>query len=149
MPYKVPRSASHLSFDCVFCLFPLLSLFTPSACLCLCLGWMRSVCVLFVLGQEGRATSEGCFCDLRGPFRTKNPRYENCSHFWEQKYIVFFGGRTFSIWGSKNVETYLQSMFPYTEKYTESEYEIQNKDLLYKIHNKCPNAFELLESVEQ
>ena len=37
-------------------------------------------------------------------------------------------------------------MFPYTEKYTESEYDIQNNDLLYKINHKCQNTFEFLES---
>ena len=33
---------------------------------------------------------KGCFSDVRGPFRTQNPktsptnsRYENCSHFWD------------------------------------------------------------------
>ena len=33
-----------------------------------------------------------------GPFRTKNPRYENCSHFWRK---IRLGGRTNSIRGSK------------------------------------------------
>ena len=36
-------------------------------------------------------------------------------------------------------------MFPYTEKYTESESDIQNNDLLYKIDHKCQNTFELFE----
>ena len=38
-------------------------------------------------------------------------------------------------------------MFPYTVKYTESEYDIQNNDLLYKIDQKCQNTFEYLENV--
>ena len=39
-------------------------------------------------------------------------------------------------------------MFPYTEKYEESEYDIQNNNLLYKIHPKCQNTFECLETFE-
>ena len=39
-------------------------------------------------------------------------------------------------------------MFPYTEKYTESESDIQNNDLLYKIDQKLQNAFETLEKME-
>ena len=35
-------------------------------------------------------------------------------------------------------------MFPYRVQYTESEYGIQNNDLLYKINPKCQNTFELL-----
>ena len=33
-------------------------------------------------------------------------------------------------------------MIIYTEKYTESEYDIQNDNLKYKIHQKCRNIFE-------
>ena len=36
-------------------------------------------------------------------------------------------------------------MFPYRVKYTESEYDIQNNNLLYKINQKCQNAFGMLE----
>ena len=36
-------------------------------------------------------------------------------------------------------------MFPYRVKYTESEYDIQNNDLLYKTHQKYQNTFEMLE----
>ena len=36
-------------------------------------------------------------------------------------------------------------MFPYTEKYTESESDIQNNDSLYKIHPKCKNTFNILD----
>ena len=36
-------------------------------------------------------------------------------------------------------------MFPYTEKYTESESDIQNSNLLYKIHQKHQNTFEHLD----
>ena len=39
---------------------------------------------------QGQTMCEGCFSDVRGPFRTqdpknipKSPRYENCSHFWD------------------------------------------------------------------
>ena len=34
-------------------------------------------------------------------------------------------------------------MFPYRVKYTESEYDIQNNNSLYKIHQQCQNTFEL------
>ena len=33
-------------------------------------------------------------------------------------------------------------MFLYTEKYTESEYDIQDNNLLYKIHQKHQNTYE-------
>ena len=36
-------------------------------------------------------------------------------------------------------------MFPYRVKFTESEYDIQNNDSLYKIDPKYQNAFEDLE----
>ena len=32
-------------------------------------------------------------------------------------------------------------MFPYRVKYTESEYDIQNNNLFYKIHQQCQNTF--------
>ena len=36
-------------------------------------------------------------------------------------------------------------MFPYRVKYTESEYDIQNNDSLYKIDQQCQNTFEDFE----
>ena len=36
-------------------------------------------------------------------------------------------------------------MFLYRVKYTESEYDIQNNDLLYKIYKQDQNAFDILE----
>ena len=36
-------------------------------------------------------------------------------------------------------------MFPYTDKYTESESDIKKKQLLYKIHKACQHAFEYFE----
>ena len=36
-------------------------------------------------------------------------------------------------------------MFPYTVRYTESEYDIQINDLLYKIHRKHQNTFVFLD----
>ena len=39
-------------------------------------------------------------------------------------------------------------MFPYRVKYVESEYDIQNNDLLYKIDQQHQNTFELLETFE-
>ena len=38
-------------------------------------------------------------------------------------------------------------MFPYRVEYTESEYIIQNNDLLYKIDKKCQNTFDFLENI--
>ena len=35
-------------------------------------------------------------------------------------------------------------MFTYTVKYTESEYDIENNDFLYKIDQQCQNTFEHL-----
>ena len=37
-------------------------------------------------------------------------------------------------------------MFPYRVKYTESEYDIQNNDLLYKIDQHHQNTFDCFES---
>ena len=37
-------------------------------------------------------------------------------------------------------------MFPYTENYTESEYDIQNNHVLYKLHQQCQTTFEMLEN---
>ena len=39
-------------------------------------------------------------------------------------------------------------MFPYRVKHTESEYDIQNNDLLYKTHKQYQNTFEILEKTE-
>ena len=39
-------------------------------------------------------------------------------------------------------------MFLYRVKYTDSEYDIQNNDLLYRIDQTCQNTFELLEFFE-
>ena len=38
-------------------------------------------------------------------------------------------------------------MFPYRFKYTESEYDIQNNDLSYKIDPTCQNTFDMLETI--
>ena len=38
-------------------------------------------------------------------------------------------------------------MFPYTEKYTESESDIQNNNLLYKTHQQCQTTFVFFENV--
>ena len=38
-------------------------------------------------------------------------------------------------------------MFLYRVKYTESEYNIQNNDLLYKTHQQYQNTFEFLETI--
>ena len=35
-------------------------------------------------------------------------------------------------------------MFPYTVKYGESESDIQNTNVLYKIQNQCQNTFEFV-----
>ena len=49
----------------------------------------------------------------------------------------------------KNHKKHFWIMFLYRVKYTESEYDIQNNDLLYKIHQTCQNTFELLENVQK
>ena len=36
-------------------------------------------------------------------------------------------------------------MFPYTVKYTESKYDIQNSNLLYKIDQQCRTNFDFFE----
>ena len=51
------------------------------------------------------------------------------------------GGRNISIFG---VEKCLSSMFPYIEKYEESESDIRNNSFLCKLHQTCQNAFEML-----
>ena len=79
---------------------------------------------------------------LSSRVRTQNPRYENCSHFQEK---IDFWGVEIRFLESKNVEKYLYTMFPYTEKYTESESDIQNNDLLYKIDQQIQNTFAILE----
>ena len=38
-------------------------------------------------------------------------------------------------------------MFPYRFKYNESEYDIQNNNLLYTIDQSCQNTFEIFENV--
>ena len=40
-------------------------------------------------------------------------------------------------------------MFPYRVKHNESESDIQNNNLLYKIDQQCQNTFDMLESVER
>ena len=40
-------------------------------------------------------------------------------------------------------------MFPYTVKYTEPESDIQNNNLLYKLHQQCQNAFEIFEKTKK
>ena len=46
----------------------------------------------------------------------------------------------------RNVQKYIKTMFPYRVKYTESEYDIQNNDLLYKIDQTCQDTFDILEN---
>ena len=40
-------------------------------------------------------------------------------------------------------------MFPYRVKYNESESDIQNNDLLYKIDHQYQNTFEMLDIFEK
>ena len=37
-------------------------------------------------------------------------------------------------------------MFPYTVQYNESESDIQNMNLFYKLGQQCQNTFEMLEN---
>ena len=48
---------------------------------------------------------------------------------------------------SKKTKHVFLTMFPYRVKYTESDYDIQNHDLLYIIHQNVKNKFEMLENV--
>ena len=41
----------------------------------------------------------------------------------------------------------LLNMFLYTGKYTESEYDIQNNNLLYKTDQQCQNTFEFVQNL--
>ena len=43
---------------------------------------------------------------------------------------------------SRKTETHVLNMFLYTERYTESEYDIQNINLLFNIHQQCQNTFD-------
>ena len=59
--------------------------------------------------------------------------------------LVLCAGTFFEfVW--KNVKQLFKTMFPYRVKYNESEYDIQNNDLLYKIEQKCQNTFEMLQT---
>ena len=63
---------------------------------------------------------------VTGPFRTQNPRYENCSHFWEN--VRFLGVGKFRFWGSTNVGNISLKYVPIYRKNAESEYDIQNNN---------------------
>ena len=59
----------------------------------------------------------------------------------------------FDFWGVEQirfgVEKYLYTMFPYIEKYAESESDTQNNDLLYKIDQKCQNTFGIFKKQKE
>ena len=114
--------------------------FSKNVCILECLVYFVQWSVILNIGFG--------FCvfsvyEKHQPFKTKIPRYENCSHFWEN--VWFWEVEQFRFLGSNIFEKYLQSMFPYTDIYTESESDIQNINLLYKIHQTCQNTFEYLE----
>ena len=51
-------------------------------------NWFRTL--MFLQFFVNIPPSEGCFSDVRGPFRSKdppkyqnNPQYKDCSHFWD------------------------------------------------------------------
>ena len=80
-------------------------------------------------GTRRAVAKEGVKGGKRGTFRTPNPNksqkdgpYGNCSHFW---HIFWFFSKT-------NIKNYLLTMFLYSVQYNESEYDIQNNDLLNK-----------------
>ena len=58
--------------------------------------------------------------------------------------IVHFSG-TFVEKVSNKSKKYIQTMFPYKVIYNESESDIQNNNLLYKIDQTCQNTFESLK----
>ena len=90
-------------------------------------------------GIRGCFSDEGCFSDVRGPFRNKSPKmisknisYDNCSHFW----VVF------SFFLSKYVE-HIFKICSHIQKST------QNPNIIFKITiyctkypPKCQNTFE-------
>ena len=57
--------------------------------------------------------------------------------------IVHTSGMFWVIFVRKHLKKNILTMFPYRVKYIESESDIQNIDLLYKIHQKCQNTFDL------
>ena len=74
-----------------------------------------------------------------GPFRT--PKIPQDHKQIIRTKIVYTSG-TFFEKIAKNHKKYFLTMFPYRVKYTESEYDIQNNDLSYKINQKYQNTFE-------
>ena len=85
---------------------------------------------------------------VRGPVRTKkSQQFGTKIAHTSGKIVDLAGVEHFRFLRSDNVEQYLWSIIPYTEKYTESESDNQNKDLLYKINQNCQNIFEFLEKL--
>ena len=60
-------------------------------------------------------------------------------HFFRKHFVQKF----FTLLGNVRFffESYFKTMFPYTVKYTEAEYDIQNINLLYNTHQTCQNTF--------
>ena len=74
----------------------------------------------------------------------KNPRYENCSHFWEN--VRFGGSKSFDL-GVEKCRKISLKYLPVYRKYTESESDIQNNNLFYKTDQTCQNTFEVWENM--
>ena len=79
--------------------------------------------------------SDGCFSDVRGPFRTHNP--QNIKKKWSVRKLL-----TAFLFVGKDVHKFIKPMFLYRSKYKESESDITNNDLLYKIDQQCQNTFD-------
>ena len=57
--------------------------------------------------------------------------------------IIHTSGIVFEI-VRKIIQKIILTMSPYRDEYTESESDIQNNNLLYKIHQQCQTTFESL-----
>ena len=78
----------------------------------------------------------GCFSDVRGPLRTNNPQQSQTKEFVLKTFTLL--GRFWTC--VQKCEK--RRIFPIYRKYNESKLDIQNNNLLYRIHHKCQNTFQ-------
>ena len=104
---------------CICCIF----------CNTYCLGsltgiidtlFTHSVCPLrlYSLPQVSKRTYAATYEDHLGP------KILDTKIIHTSGKVFDLGVEQFRFWGTKNVQKYFKSMFPYTEKYTESEHDI-------------------------
>ena len=98
---------------------------------------LKTVSRRYTLPRDASAT----YGDHLGP---KTPT--NLKQMISTKIVHTSGTFLELVW--KNVKNTFETMFPYRVKYNESESDIKNNNLLFKIHQKYQNAFELLEHFE-